>query len=95
MPTTSECRADFLAEPTKCDGPTRVEFTDHSTGNITDWAWDLDGDVMVDSTARNPVYWYDIDGSYSVTLTITGPDCEDTLTKRDYIYVAGCDTCGW
>ena len=91
-PTPYPCHADFSAEPTECDGPTRVQFTDRSTGEITGWAWDFDGDGDIDSTEQNPAHYYDETGRYSVTLTITGPGCQDTLTKEDYIDVTGCST---
>jgi len=92
MSTPYSCHADFFAEPTECDEPTLVQFTDHSTGEITGWAWDFDGDGDIDSTEQNPSHYYDENGRYSVTLSITGTSCEDTLTKEDYINVTGCKT---
>lgn len=91
-PTTTPfpCHAEFFAEPTVCDGPTWVQFTDQSTGHITSWEWDFgDGGT---NTEQNPAHYYNRDGSYSVTLTITGPGCDDTLTKDDCIEVHGCRT---
>jgi len=89
-PNQSECRADFSAEPTELDGPTQVFFTDQSTGNVTGWAWDFNNNGTIDSTRQNPTYFYDGNGTYSVTLTVTGPGCENTLIREDYISVAGC-----
>jgi len=86
------CKADFAAEPTTGEGVTTVQFTDLSTGEITSWAWDFNGDGIIDSTLQNPTYTYRRNGSYSVTLTITGPSCEDTLTKRSHIEITGCPT---
>jgi len=63
----------------------RVFFADKSLGTVTDHAWDFgDGDT---STERNPVHEYDNYGKFDVTLTITGPNGSDTLTKEDYITV--------
>ncbi|TET77190.1 MAG: PKD domain-containing protein [Dehalococcoidia bacterium] len=90
--TVSSCHADFFAEPTEAEGPAWVQFTDQSTGNITSWEWDFDDDGAIDSTEQNPRHYYSSDGSYSVTLIITGPDCEDRLTKDNYIEVYGCKT---
>ena len=88
--TVSSCHADFFAEPTESEGPAWVQFTDQSTGNITSWEWDFgDGET---STERDPRHYYSSDGSYSVTLIITGPDCEDRLTKDGYIEISGCKT---
>jgi PKD repeat protein len=86
------CKADFSAEPLECHGVTQVQFTDLSTGGVTGWAWDMNSDGSIDSTAQNPVYTYSRDGFYSVTLTITSAYCSDTITKQDYIIVAGCSS---
>jgi PKD repeat protein len=67
-----------------------VRFTDLSTGEITSWLWNF-GDGKT-STEQNPTNYYSSDGYYTVTLTVTGPGCEDTETKTDYIYVYGCST---
>ena len=86
------CRADFTAEPTFGEGSTKVQFSDLSTGEITSWAWDFNGDGVIDSTEQNPAYLYSRNGRYSVALTIVGPSCEDTLTKRNYIEIVECPT---
>lgn len=86
------CQAEFVAEPTICNGATEVQFTDLSTGNVTSWAWDLNGDGSIDSTAQNVAYYYGQNGLYSVTLTVTTANCSDITTKYDYISVSGCST---
>lgn len=86
------CKADFSAEPLVGVGATKVQFTDLSTGDVTGWAWDLNGDGSVDSIARNPAYTYSRNGLYTVTLTVTMANCSDTITKYDYIAVSGCST---
>lgn len=88
--TPSPCKADFVAEPTVGKGVTKVQFSDRSSGEITIRAWDLNGDGETDSTEQNPSYTYSRNGRYSVTLTIKGPYCEDTLTKAGYIDITGC-----
>jgi len=92
LEVTVPCQADFVAEPTAGKGVTEVQFSDQSAGQITSWAWDFNGDSVVDSTEQSPVYVYRRDGLYSVTLTIAGPGCGDTLTRIDYIQIAGCPT---
>jgi PKD repeat protein len=95
--------ADFIVEPIpgnckvqgkglSCTGTTTVKFNDKSTGNIIAWAWDFQSDGVIDSTEQNPSYTYRHDGVYSVTLTITTPTCEDTITRYDYISITGCKT---
>ncbi len=69
-----------------------MQFTDQSTGNITDWEWDFDDDGVIDSFEQNPKHYYNRNSSYSVTLIISGPGCEYTLTKDKYIEVSGCKT---
>jgi PKD repeat protein len=80
-PTQSTCRADFYAKPTELDSPAQVRFIDRSTGEITGWAWDFNENGTIDSTKQNPTYYYDANGTYSVTLTVTGPGCENTYTE--------------
>ncbi len=77
---------------TSCEGTTTFHFIDKSTGNVTAWAWDFDSNGSIDSTEQNPSHKYSRNGKYSVTLTITTPECPDTLTKWDYINLTGCST---
>ncbi len=65
-------------------GPGVVQFTDTSSPTPTAWAWDLDGDSLVDSTAQNPLFVYGSNcGEVTVTLTTTLA-CQPSvvLTKR-------------
>jgi PKD repeat protein len=87
--------ADFIAEPTEMSGRNAIEFTDLSVtnaamGNVTSWAWDFTSDGTVDSTEQNPAYIYTRNGLFSVTLTVITPECEDTLTRHEYIRITGC-----
>jgi len=88
--TPGLCQANFTAEPTTGVGTTVVHFTDKSTGNITAWAWDFDDGG--NSTEQNPAHTYTKNGNYTITLTITTPDCQNKLTKQDYISITGCHT---
>ena len=95
--------ANFTIEPipgncqvqgnsTSCTGTTTIQFVDKSTGNVTAWDWDFNNDGSIDSTVQNPSHVYSKNGNYTVTLTVTTPECKDTLTKWDYISIAGCHT---
>jgi len=77
--------ADFYATPTSGSEPLTVQFFDKSTNfdNITSWEWDFDNDGVIDSTEQNPVYTYTQNGTYTVTLTVTGDLGTDTETKVD------------
>ena len=87
---TLPCKVDFTAEPTKVVGVTEIQFTDLSEGEITSWAWDFNNDGIIDSTEQNPTHTYGGNGIYTVTLTVTGPNCELSVTKEHYIRVSGC-----
>jgi branched-chain amino acid transport system substrate-binding protein len=83
-----EVKAGFTASPRSGTVPLEVQFTDQSTGDITDWEWDFDNDGTVDSTEQNPSYTYATAGEYTVSLAVTGPEGSDTATKDDYIEVS-------
>ena len=80
--------ADFVASPTSGTTPLTVSFTDKSTGDITSWQWDFDGDGVVDSTQQNPTYTYNEPGTYTVTLTVSGPGGDSTKARTNYIEVS-------
>jgi PKD repeat protein len=86
------CTANFVADHTTASGATTVHFTDGSIGEITSWAWDMNGDGKIDSNLQNPSYTYTKNGNYTVTLTVSGPYCQDTLTRTGYIKISGCST---
>lgn len=77
--------ADFSGTPTSGDAPLSVDFTDLSTGDVTDWLWDF-GDGGSD-VIPNATHVYTAAGTYTVALTVTGPAGTDTETKVDYITV--------
>ena len=80
--------ADFSGTPTSGVEPLSVDFTDATTGNVTNWSWDFNNDTIEDSTLQNPSYIYNSPGTYTVSLTATGPGGPDTVTKTDYITVS-------
>jgi PKD domain len=55
-----------------------VDFADASTGEIDGWSWDFgDGGS---STARNPTHDFAAPGIWQVTLTVSGPGGQDSVT---------------
>lgn len=60
-----------------------VSFSDTSVPAPTSWAWDFDGDSIVDSTLQNPVWVYaNACAVHQVTLTVRracGPQASTTL----------------
>jgi PKD repeat protein len=88
---------DFIAETTSMHGRHPIQFTDLSSpdpslGTVTGWKWDFNSDDRIDSMEQNPKYTYMRNGIYSVTLTVTTAECEDTLIRNDYITITGCST---
>ena len=82
--------ADFTAVPTSGYASLAVQFTDQSTGPITNWYWDFgDGGT---SSEQNPLHTYSEMGDYTVSLLVSGPDIgPDTETKTEYIHVTGVE----
>ena len=78
--------ADFSGTPVTGVLPLSVDFTDLTTGAVTGWSWDF-GDLGT-SSAQNPSHTYTSAGTYSVSLTSTGPGGSDTETKVSYITVS-------
>lgn len=79
--------ASFTSNVTTVIQGGSVQFTDQSSGIPTAWDWDLDGDGITDSTARNPVHTYNMAGTFDVSLTVTNSLGSDTLTMTGYITV--------
>jgi PKD repeat protein len=75
--------ANFSGYPKSGNAPLNVNFTDESTGTITSWHWSF-GDGT-SSSIQNPSHTYPDPGTYTVSLTVSGPDGSDTETKTDYI----------
>ncbi len=81
--------ADFSADPTSGDAPLTVGFTDASEGEVESWEWDFgDGGS---STEQNPEHTYLQPGSYSVSLTVSGPGGSNSMSMEDYIDVSTGD----
>ena len=78
--------ANFTASATAGAAPLSVVFQDISEGKIDTYLWDLgDGGQ---SSAPTSVHTYNEPGSYTVTLTVTGPGGNVTETKSDLITVS-------
>jgi len=77
--------AAFNSAPNAGTAPLLVSFTDTSTGDITARLWDF-GDGAT-STLQNPTHSYAA-GTYTVSLTVTGPGGSDAETKLNLIAVA-------
>ncbi len=74
---------DFVASTLTGTVPLTVTFTDLSIGAITTWDWTFgDGGT---SGARHSRHEFVDSGTYTVTLTASGPAGSDTEAKAEYI----------
>ncbi len=77
--------ANFTANNTvTCEGET-IEYSDLSTGAITEWNWTFEGGDPPTSTAQNPVVTYQTQGTYDVTLYVSDGTTNSTMTETDMI----------
>ncbi|MCB9891223.1 MAG: PKD domain-containing protein [Planctomycetes bacterium] len=81
--------ADFTATLQQGTAPLHVQFADVSTNAPTSWAWDLDGDGVIDSTQQSPTMTYTQAGFYTVSLTAANGCFTDMETKTHYVHVIG------
>ena len=79
--------AQFTASPLSGNRPLVVRFIDQSAGLITSREWDFNNDGKVDSTLKDPTYFYISPGNYTVRLTVSGPEGMDEEIKEEYISV--------
>jgi PKD repeat protein len=99
---TMPLSANFSASPVFGKVPLAVHFTDTSTGHVTSWEWNLQGDGAIESTSRDVTWVYTTKGEYTVLLTVKGPAGSSTVRKKECIKVyegiayvddeSGCDT---
>ncbi|HXI83612.1 MAG TPA: alpha-amylase family glycosyl hydrolase [Verrucomicrobiae bacterium] len=77
--------ASFTANPTLGAAPLLVNFTDTSTGTITNHFWSFgDGNT---STATSPSHSYSTAAVYSVALTVSGPGGSGATNRLNLITV--------
>jgi PKD repeat protein len=79
--------ASFQADQTEICVNGQVQFTDNSVGEVLEWQWEFQGGTPTSSTEQNPTVTYYFPGNYNVSLTVTGPNGSNTMTKNNYIHV--------
>jgi PKD repeat protein len=83
---------DFTGSPRIAFVDDPIQFIDYTYGpDIKSWLWNFgDGGT---STERNPVHFYSEAGIYSVSLTVTSINNQQTsLVKTQYITISAKDT---
>jgi len=76
---------NFSVSPISGAAPLNVTFTNTTTGQVTNWAWNF-GDGTT-STAQNPTHIYSTAGTYRPVLTATGPGGSASKTAATAISV--------
>jgi PKD repeat protein len=82
-----ETEVDFTADRTTVSPGQSVTFTDRSEPGGTNWAWDFGDGQTTNGGNTTPGHTYMTDGTYTVTLTVTYPTGDVTVTKTGYITV--------
>lgn len=81
--------SDFIASENFGVAPFTVQFSDKSTGNITERVWDFgDGNT---SNETNPSHTFQNPGKYSVSLKISNKYLSNSKIKTNEINVLGVD----
>ena len=90
VPVTTALTADFTKSTTSGVASLVVKFTPVTTGTVTSWAWAFPGSYtpsIKNTTAQAVNVTYPTAGSYSVSLTVTGPGGSVTKTYSNLITV--------
>jgi hypothetical protein len=77
--------ADFNASKSEGFKPLEVKFQSTSRGTVDKYFWDY-GDGTL-GNEQNPAHIYNQTGKYSVTLTVIGRGCSNSITKTGFITV--------
>ncbi|MBC7934066.1 MAG: PKD domain-containing protein, partial [Rhizobacter sp.] len=86
----SQLTANFSANPATGCAPLLVNFTDQSTGNPTQWKWDLGNGTI--SFLQNPSVSYFNPGFYSIKLVVKNAANADSVVKTQFISVSAKPT---
>ncbi len=78
--------ADFSGGPTGGITPLQVAFSNLATGDYNTCLWDF-GDNSTSTDCVNPEHIYTTAGSYTVSLTVSGPGGSQTATKPSFVIV--------
>ncbi|RNI36643.1 PKD domain-containing protein [Hanamia caeni] len=81
----AQLKANFEATPTSGCAPLVVQFSDSSSGNPSQWKWDLGNGTS--SVLQNPSVAYFSPGTYTISLVIKNAYGIDSVTKVQYITV--------
>src|SRR5260370_22931104 len=77
--------ASFVGSPTSGLKPLTVNFTDTSSGTITNRFWDWGEGSPTNTSATSLAHTYTVAGTNTVVLTVTGPVGTNTQSRTNYI----------
>jgi PKD repeat protein/pimeloyl-ACP methyl ester carboxylesterase len=80
-------QAAFAVTAPQGGAPLPVEFTENSSGVITNWHWDFGDGATTNSTDGDIVHTYTTPGTYTVTLIVSGHGGISTNTQVDAVTV--------
>jgi PKD repeat protein len=81
--------AAFTGTPNNAYVTQPVVFTDASSGNITNWVWNLgDGTTITNSSNANISHAYVTVGAYTVSLIVRGAGGSSTNMQTGYVVVS-------
>ncbi|MGC4101992.1 PKD domain-containing protein [Ferruginibacter sp.] len=76
---------NFVATPRDVCAHIPVNFTDLTTGTVTNWHWDFgDGNI---STDQNPTHMYEDTGYFTITLIVCNAGCCDSIKFHNYVHI--------
>ena len=77
----------FTTSATTVQAGSPINFADTSANYPNTWAWDFNGDAIIDATTAQATFIYSVPGTYSVTLTATNIIGSASLTQSNLITV--------
>ena len=86
----AQLTANFTATPLTGCAPLLVNFKDQSTGNPTQWKWDLGNGTI--SFLQNPSVSYFNAGYYTIKLVVKNATNADSVVKTQFINVSAKPT---
>ncbi len=77
--------ADFSSDVQIACSQTRINFTDHTQGRVTQWQWNFGDNAQ--EFQQNPQHRFSDTGYLAAELITLNGGCADTATKPRYVYI--------
>ena len=84
--------ASFTVSSYGGEAPVDITFTSTSTGEINSWLWNVDDDADYESNYYSFTHTYENSGTYDISLIVTGPGGQSTITQNDAITITEPET---